>query len=695
MASRAERKIRSQFRQARTQLARARTDLSTQRQAARRQQESISREESRLSGQQAIRQARGPAGLIARQQAISNIQAQRVQVSAFQQQLSGVERQISQASTDLSRQESSAIRASRVPTIETGQLAGGQRVTFVGGALAGTIFSPEGIAIGTTTRELIGVPTTFVGGQSVPFSTPFGEGVDVPGFQAIGTTPSGGIIAQEIRPSVPTAPISTTAQQDQTLRERESIRLRLIREALARNDLPEAVRIASAAAIDPFTTGIQAVSDPIFETEFATAIRERAAATIPGVSQIQEFLGQPVPEEQLQLAGASIFFAPAFFQATVGQQVVRKSFSEIAREQLAGLRTRFDQIKSTAPTSQSGIVLRRDLIRRIREILKNNPNDIERLKLLFSRAGENAEIRAILNGEINRLRFAAQQITAPQVQDIPTSGLGGGFPPLGPVQARAPITEEQIFVSGRVTVPQFTVSPTGQLNILQVPTTIEGIQPRLRTAPRLTQLELLRFAQSQQFQQAFQTPQKLEIARTQALELIRTGQRITQIPRIAQIQLPGQRTLQIQFPRIPQVPRLRLGRPGVGPVLPRLPIGGDQFAATRRALVELRSGVNVIVGKGKKEKIVARNLPPNLALRTGVQRISKNITASFILRTSGRQATRSDIGRFRPGNQFRPGKRDPLRVVEKRQFRLDTPTEIAQIKSARKSKSFKRRKTKR
>jgi len=326
VASRAERRIRSQFRQARSQINRARRDLSTQQRVARQQQQAISREESRLSGQQALRQARGAAGLIARRQALSNVQAQRSQVGAFQQQLSNVESQITQASTDLSRQERSAISASRAPTLETAQLSGGQRATFVGGSLTGTIFSPEGIAIGTTTRSQLGIRPSFVGGQSVPFTTPFGEGVDVPGFQAIGTTPSGGVLAQEIRPSIPTTQFQPTAPQDQTLRERESIRLRLIREALARNDLPEAVRIASAAAIDPLTTGIQAVGDPIFETEFARAIRERAAATIPGVSQIQEFLGQPVPEEQLQLAGASIFFAPAFFQATVGQQVVRKIF---------------------------------------------------------------------------------------------------------------------------------------------------------------------------------------------------------------------------------------------------------------------------------------------------------------------------------------------------------------------------------
>jgi len=197
-------------------------------------------------------------------------------------------------------------------------------------------------------------------------------------------------------------------------------------------------------------------------------------------------------------------------------------------------------------------------------------------------------------------------------------------------------------------------------------------------------LELLRFAQTQQFQQAFQTPQQLEIARTQALELIRTGQRIIQPPRITQIQLPGQRTLQFQIARVPQVPTLRIS-PRIGvPIRGRLPLQGDQFAATREALARMTGGVNVIVGKGKKQKIVARNLPPNLALRMGIQRISKNITASFVLKSSGRQATRSDIARFRPGNKFRPGKQDPLRIVEKRQFRLDTRSEIAQIKSARK-----------
>lgn len=710
----AEQRIRSQFRQARSQISRASRDLASQRRASARQQQAINREESRLSGQTALRQIRGPAALLARRQEIANVQSQRSQVSAFQQQLSGVERQINEASRDLSRQERSAISLARAPTGVSFVLPGGQTATFAGGSPIGTIFSPEGVAVGTTTRgAIIGAQPSFTGGQSVPFTTPFGEGVDVPGFEAVGTTPSGGVIAQEIRPSIP-SPIQGPIQQQQpqTLAQRERIRLRQIREAIARGDLPEAARIASAAGFDPLVTGVQVALDPFFESEFARSIRQRAAATVPGIAQAQQFFGAPVTEETLQAAGASIFFAPAFFQATAGSavagggQVTAAERAAIIARNLARQRNldiiaiRIRQIATTTRTSLSGSTVRSSLRNLIRKALQDNPRNGDAiLRETFTRLGANAESRAILEEEISQFFAQFVQLAQPRqfatttVTDIPTSGLGAGFPPLGPIGTQQ-IIEDQVFVSPRVTVPQFGVTPQTTAGILEVPLAFETTGQRGIVLPRI--LDIQAFAQAQiQQQQQLQTPRQVQIARQQQLfrqqQIARQaqipGQVTVQIPRLAQ----QQAFAQIQIPRVPTAPRLRIGRT---PLTLRVGLPGDAFAPTREALSRIQGGVNVIVGKGKKRKIVARNLPKNLALRTGVKRISKNITASFILRPSGKRTSRQDIGRFRPGPKFRPGKQDPLRIVEKRQFRLDSPSEISQIKKARKSKP-KRRKAKR
>lgn len=102
-------------------------------------------------------------------------------------------------------------------------------------------------------------------------------------------------------------------------------------------------------------------------------------------------------------------------------------------------------------------------------------------------------------------------------------------------------------------------------------------------------------------------------------------------------------------------------------------------------LISLKGkGVNVVVGMQKgKEKIIARNLPPFTALMKGRKFVEENIEASFRLVPTGKITRRKDIKPFELSSMFRPSKRNPLFIVEKRRFRLDTAREIRQIKAAR------------
>jgi len=82
--------------------------------------------------------------------------------------------------------------------------------------------------------------------------------------------------------------------------------------------------------------------------------------------------------------------------------------------------------------------------------------------------------------------------------------------------------------------------------------------------------------------------------------------------------------------------------------------------------------------------------PPFKALKFGRNYVDKNIAASFRLKKSGKKTKKKDIKPFNVGNKFRPSKRNVLIVVEKRKFRLDSPTEKRQIKAAPKRKSTKK-----
>lgn len=130
--------------------------------------------------------------------------------------------------------------------------------------------------------------------------------------------------------------------------------------------------------------------------------------------------------------------------------------------------------------------------------------------------------------------------------------------------------------------------------------------------------------------------------------------------------------------------------PGTPPpeVVPRGLVGGKlptrDVTILRSALSKIKGkGVDVVTGFGGKKKVVGKNLPKNKALKRGLDFVSDNIEASFRLVETGKKATGKDIRFPTVSGQFRLSKRNPLVLVEKRKFRLDTPRERAQLKARR------------
>ena len=94
-----------------------------------------------------------------------------------------------------------------------------------------------------------------------------------------------------------------------------------------------------------------------------------------------------------------------------------------------------------------------------------------------------------------------------------------------------------------------------------------------------------------------------------------------------------------------------------------------------------KNAVDIIVGmKLKKRKVIGKRLPPFKALRKAQKFVDKNIEASFLLKPTGKKSKQKDIKPFNASFKFRPSKVNPLFQVERRKFRLDSPTEVRQLK---------------
>lgn len=131
--------------------------------------------------------------------------------------------------------------------------------------------------------------------------------------------------------------------------------------------------------------------------------------------------------------------------------------------------------------------------------------------------------------------------------------------------------------------------------------------------------------------------------------------------------------------------------------LPLLP-PGVKNTPTVKKLMKLRQkgrGVNIQVGmKIGRERIIAKNLDPFTAVKKARKFVDRNIEASYRLIPSGKKATGRKSKPQNVGRKFRPSKVNPLFVVEKKKFRLDSPGERRQIKIGKKTVKKRKKKKK-
>ncbi len=208
--------------------------------------------------------------------------------------------------------------------------------------------------------------------------------------------------------------------------------------------------------------------------------------------------------------------------------------------------------------------------------------------------------------------------------------------------------------------------------------------PALRTAFKqaTTQSEKLRLAQ------ALRNAQD-QLQRTKQLtkQLVKSKTLLKQFSPLKTLQ-----NLFIQPIKKPVTKKKAKPRPRPRPKIPRIPTGVEKTKLVKRLVQLKKQGVNVVVGMGKKQKIVAKNLPPFKALKFGRDFVDKNIAASFRLKKTGKKTKKKDIKPFNVGKKFRPSKVNPLFIVEKRKFRLDSPSEKRQIKAAPRRKKNRKKK---
>lgn len=161
----------------------------------------------------------------------------------------------------------------------------------------------------------------------------------------------------------------------------------------------------------------------------------------------------------------------------------------------------------------------------------------------------------------------------------------------------------------------------------------------------------------------------------------------------------------LQQPQQPQTPRLKSANMLNSPQLSRfgirirgrigtkkeLFVPKPPSSTTQKILEKLKEikkkkqSVDIITGiEMKKQREIAKRLPPYRALKMAQDYVDRNIEASFRLKVNKKPPKRKDIDSVSVSRKFRPSKRNPLYLVEKRKYRLDFPKEKSQIKRARK-----------
>lgn len=297
--------------------------------------------------------------------------------------------------------------------------------------------------------------------------------------------------------------------------------------------------------------------------------------------------------------------------------------------------------------------------------------------------------------------FLSQEGITPSVRKVSTERLAPTTPEaIGALLLEAPeaigITDVELSAAQVFLENKFSPLSGGKQIFFEDTGTRLKFSLESKESELLTTIPALRTA----FKQATTQSEKLRLG--QALtnaqsQLTRTKQLTKQLLKSKQLskQVSPLKTVQNLFIRpVKKQAIKKKAKVTPRPKIPRIPKGVGKTKLVKELVKLKKQGVNVVVGMGKKQRIIGKNLPAFKALKRGRDFVDENIEASFRLKKSGKTTKKKDIKPFNVGKKFRPSRRNVLFLVEKRKFRLDSPSEKRQIKAAPKRKSIKSKRRK-
>lgn len=311
----------------------------------------------------------------------------------------------------------------------------------------------------------------------------------------------------------------------------------------------------------------------------------------------------------------------------------------------------------------------------------------------------------VYNEETGELFFIGESPIQPlaAATTTPTSRpLTSGAPPRNLLLA-----EETQFIAstpetqpgpGLITRTPSILSITGQTVTAQPVTQVSTQTPLAGT----TSLNLLGTSQQQdstQNQVSAQTQTQTQIPSVVQLQrqFLQQGLTQTQSLSLALVQRARlQQSQRLQTRQVSRRGRRLRSRPPRNPPLIPIPGFGNIPVLTTNGQTRtrnLKQLYDVFVKKGGKEVKIANDLPRNRALRFGARRVQNTLRASFTIKPD-RKGTKKDIKKFTPSQKvFRDfkivkGKRVQVKdtFIERRKFRLDSKSEVAAIKRAKRRK---------
>jgi len=159
-----------------------------------------------------------------------------------------------------------------------------------------------------------------------------------------------------------------------------------------------------------------------------------------------------------------------------------------------------------------------------------------------------------------------------------------------------------------------------------------------------------------------------------------------------QKQILRSRTIQIQVPKTKQIQimksRLKTKQiriPKVKLKIPRFPLILPTKKSVRRIKRKKKKADIFLVETKRFGKWIPIGKPGPLGrvLEAGKVRVKKTLAASLRIR----EAKTGRLVQIAPlGKEFRPGKKDPFKLVQRRKYRLSSPTEVKEIQLAKKAK---------